>query len=284
MKVKRPQNIRWCHPQRGFKTAHRVQTGDNFVKLAAQYGFEDPWDIIQFNYGTKDPEEVNWYLRELVGCTRSNDGINYSFDSSDKFGIVYIPPKGWKAGKPYETTHGYDIFKYDGGLAGYLFEEAPFVSGNSVSTIFNHKIFIVGDDSLRVAAEYNYGNIIFVRAPKDPGHKGIANNVIFIKELIHLAYGIHGMNMPYSLRTEAVAVIGTLAISDMLKSYSKLPPQQIFSTREAQKKILSEAASVLAAYKKDRGATKIDAMANLIAREHMMISRLSGHWPKAKAA
>lgn len=43
----------------------------------------DVWDLIDFNFKTRVPEEVNWYLRELLGCRVSFDnGKNYSFYNS----------------------------------------------------------------------------------------------------------------------------------------------------------------------------------------------------------
>lgn len=75
---------------------HKVSTGDSFVSLAGRYGRSDPWDIIEFNFRTRDPREVNWYLEYYVGCTKSApDGNNYRFDSSDDPGIIYIPPRTW---------------------------------------------------------------------------------------------------------------------------------------------------------------------------------------------
>jgi hypothetical protein len=78
------------------KKAHRVRTGDNWWNLASRYGRTDPWDIIEFNFHTRNPREVNWYLEFYVGCTRpADDGKNYRFDGSDNPGTIYIPPSSW---------------------------------------------------------------------------------------------------------------------------------------------------------------------------------------------
>lgn len=73
----------------------KVKTGDSWFTLAAQHGRSDPWDLIEFNFRTRDPREVNWYLQYYVGCSKSSDGKNYSFDATDSPGIVYIPPSSW---------------------------------------------------------------------------------------------------------------------------------------------------------------------------------------------
>jgi hypothetical protein len=73
----------------------RVKTGDSWFTMAAQHGRTDPWDLIEFNFRTREPREVNWYLEYYVGCSKSSDGKNYSFDSTDTPGIVYIPPASW---------------------------------------------------------------------------------------------------------------------------------------------------------------------------------------------
>ena len=75
-------------PPRG--TKRRVQGSDTWGKLANGLGI-DPWDLIDYNFpGMKllhqfAPErasrQVNWYLREYVGCLASQDGENWAFGS-----------------------------------------------------------------------------------------------------------------------------------------------------------------------------------------------------------
>ncbi len=70
-----------------------VKDDDNWRKIADRERV-DVWGLIHFNFATYVPEEVNWYLRELVGCRNSTDqGRNYAFVGADKAkGKVYIPP------------------------------------------------------------------------------------------------------------------------------------------------------------------------------------------------
>ena len=77
---------------------HKVKTGESWGSYAAAAGIPT-WGLIEFNFpavrDTKDFQkkcrEVNWLLRTHVGCTKSSDGKNYSFDSGDKPGTIYIP-------------------------------------------------------------------------------------------------------------------------------------------------------------------------------------------------
>lgn len=75
---------------------HKLVTGDNWWNLATKYGRSDPWDIIEFNFGTRNPYEVNWYMEFYLGCSvPSPDGENFRFDGSDHPGILYIPAASW---------------------------------------------------------------------------------------------------------------------------------------------------------------------------------------------
>ncbi|QDT55991.1 hypothetical protein Pan44_40400 [Caulifigura coniformis] len=60
-----------------------VKDGDNWGSVATRDGWANAKDFVEFNFQTRDPEEVNWYLQNFVGCTVSKDGKNYSFSSSD---------------------------------------------------------------------------------------------------------------------------------------------------------------------------------------------------------
>jgi hypothetical protein len=58
------------------------------------------WGLIYYNFRTCVPEEVNWYLHEFVGCTKSDDGYNYKFTTGLKGGkgnwrggYIALPPE-----------------------------------------------------------------------------------------------------------------------------------------------------------------------------------------------
>ncbi|MBL8178273.1 MAG: hypothetical protein JNK48_26595 [Bryobacterales bacterium] len=95
--VKEPSNWRalldpmghWKGPAGG----HRYRIGtksekDNWWSVASKDGWGDPWDLIDFNFKTRNPEEVNWYLYHFLGCRVSLDRKNFSFDKASP-GILY---------------------------------------------------------------------------------------------------------------------------------------------------------------------------------------------------
>ena len=101
--------IRWEQPKGSFP--YKVQDNDTWASVAQQFNVKDggpravPY-LIFFNFyvfcdikhmdtahaGVTD--EVNWYLREYVGCNVSKDGgRNWAFSASADPGIIYIPIK-----------------------------------------------------------------------------------------------------------------------------------------------------------------------------------------------
>jgi len=52
-------------------------------------------DLCYYNFKTRSPSEINWYLHYKVGCRRATrDGKNYMFTTGDRPGIVYLPKIG----------------------------------------------------------------------------------------------------------------------------------------------------------------------------------------------
>lgn len=63
---------------------------DGWQALAKMRGI-DVWELIEFNFKTRNPDEVNWYLRRNVGCrNKSEDGNNWIFAGAK--GFIYFPP------------------------------------------------------------------------------------------------------------------------------------------------------------------------------------------------
>ena len=53
-------------------------------------------DLCYFNFNTRKPPEINWYLFHKVGCRRTTrDGSNYVFSAADHPGTVYLPKEGY---------------------------------------------------------------------------------------------------------------------------------------------------------------------------------------------
>jgi len=71
---------------------HPVKTGERWESVAAQYGV-DVKVLIYHNFKTTQPDEVNWYLKNLIGCNVSTDGRNWAFSTGLKPGYVVIPAR-----------------------------------------------------------------------------------------------------------------------------------------------------------------------------------------------
>jgi Family of unknown function (DUF5995)/LysM domain len=88
-------------------TPYKVKDGDNWWSIASANRV-DVGTLIDFNFKTSNTDEINWYLREKVGCRlETPDHDNYRFSSGDVPGKIYIP----KAAAPPAATCAYDISK-----------------------------------------------------------------------------------------------------------------------------------------------------------------------------
>jgi hypothetical protein len=73
-------------------STYRVKDGDSWESVAARF-FLDTKDLIRYNFMTDNPDEVNWWLRNYVGCKDVSDsGNNYMFSRCANPGIIFIPP------------------------------------------------------------------------------------------------------------------------------------------------------------------------------------------------
>ncbi len=91
MHTKRPPNPLPVAYRPAGSVSYHVIDGDSWASLAAARSV-DPWWLIQYNFETRDPAEVNWYLQNRVGCKKTTlDGRNFEFSSAAKPGIIYLP-------------------------------------------------------------------------------------------------------------------------------------------------------------------------------------------------
>lgn len=71
--------------------SYKVRDGDSWWSLAAKSAV-NPWWLIQYNFETRNPDEVNWYLKDRVGCTKKTpNGKNFIFSTAAQPGIIYLP-------------------------------------------------------------------------------------------------------------------------------------------------------------------------------------------------
>jgi hypothetical protein len=89
-----------ARPELGYRPAdalqHKVNDGDSWFTLATRSEVVSKGmsalDLCFYNFRTRDPAEINWYLYHQVGCRkRTADGRNYIFSKDDRPGVVYLP-------------------------------------------------------------------------------------------------------------------------------------------------------------------------------------------------
>lgn len=69
---------------------YRVKDGDTWITLAQRDGWGHAMDLIDANFGTRDYAEINWYLREYVGCqVQDAKQDNYGFSQSARPGMIW---------------------------------------------------------------------------------------------------------------------------------------------------------------------------------------------------
>ena len=81
---------------------HRVSDGEDWHSVAKRYNLPVEY-LIFSNFKTNVPREINWYLREYIGCDLpTGDRKNWKFSTSarsgkgPRAGVVFIP-LNWKA-------------------------------------------------------------------------------------------------------------------------------------------------------------------------------------------
>lgn len=188
---------------------YKVKTGDSWHTVAAHNGRTDPWDIIEFNFRTRNPREVNWYLEYYVGCTKSSDGKNYSFDSSDSPGIVYIPPASWTPSADLALRH-----LVVGALADPVLNRLSVthagqtITGRSLAAVANRvidrEIGVVVDSKVG-GAEYDHGTDTF--------HLGFSSaatrtrKALIVHEAVHAALDMHTASSVTIAQSESLAYV-----------------------------------------------------------------------------
>ena len=80
-----------------------ARDGDDLAKIAAVNGVTEK-QLADFNWGTKRPKEINWYLREYCGCVPSSDESKFIFEGKPCLRGIWIPIK--KKPAPTDTGGG----------------------------------------------------------------------------------------------------------------------------------------------------------------------------------
>ncbi len=90
---KMPVNPIWAVPKPdGFpiKVGNKPGVVETWITVANDYKM-NPVELMKYNFGTTNTDEVNWFLRTYVGCKVSTDGgQNWSFKDANP-GVIYVP-------------------------------------------------------------------------------------------------------------------------------------------------------------------------------------------------
>jgi hypothetical protein len=159
---KRPEVVA-PFPPVGFVKKQTVTPWDNWWTLTKFLDTEDPWDLIYFNFQTYDPDEVNWYLYEKVGCRgTTHDGRNYRFDSGDPYRAVeiYLPQWDFRGPGPKQTEAQQTVLAI---LRGPVASAMSFNIGS---------VSLLPGDLLDVASAIESGKITLIHRPT-LGHMAI---------------------------------------------------------------------------------------------------------------
>jgi hypothetical protein len=85
-------------------TSHKIRDGESWDTLASAYN-TTPHKLMYANFRTLVPAEINWYLRNYVGCQQqSADGRNWIFSSAARPGVIYVPVDMTKFELPPEVS------------------------------------------------------------------------------------------------------------------------------------------------------------------------------------
>jgi hypothetical protein len=87
-------DLPFVFPPAGYVTEYQVQSGERWIDIAERHGVGG-WDLIEFNFGTRDEKVYNFCMKYYLGCTHTtDDGLRYNFHQCT-IGKIYIPPVGW---------------------------------------------------------------------------------------------------------------------------------------------------------------------------------------------
>ena len=95
------------------------EKGESFFTIARKHRLA-PADLVWYNFQTKEAKEINWYLKNYLGCPEPLHGHkNYElfgcvYDEAKSRGVVFVPRHG-KPNKNYVNRVGEKLVEhYDG--------------------------------------------------------------------------------------------------------------------------------------------------------------------------
>lgn len=187
-----------------------VRTGFSWVKYSEMLGRKDPWELIEFNFRTRNPREVNWYLENYVGCTKSNDGKNYSFDDSDYPGFIYLPDSDWTASEDLRLRNMVAFTLIDPVASRIDFtRHGHRINGPLLRRVASH--IVNGDLRVVVDPALGPGEAEYVSVDENAFHLGFATastvtrKGLIVHEAVHAALDMVGAKDMIIMQSEALA-------------------------------------------------------------------------------
>ena len=235
VEMKKPAKLRYPWPPLDADYRREVTLQDNWASLAAQVGRTDAWDIIQYNFDTKDPHEVNWYLANWVGCTvASADGKNLRFGTGapGKQLFIYIPHPGWfpgasphdaAAGAVFKVLNSQQAYRIGFNLDGMTMQ--PREMEVVVNNLISRRVGVRLDPTLPCTARYRAfdadgqpGDVILVK-------QAVFGTILAESLLIHEA--IHALDDIQGRRTTRIKREAKAYIAQLLYMRYRQGPSQI---------------------------------------------------------
>jgi hypothetical protein len=206
-----------------------VTSADNWWSLQKQFSRKDVWDIILYNFNTKNAEEVNWYLHNKIGCTLvTPDHSNFRFGFGDpKDPTKEIPPPGGKPLKifiphpkwnpPTSTddrlrlevirvirgVSGMNVAVGTDSIAGHEFDElANKIAGNEITVRHTPSLSVIGSYS-SIAANGRPPNLMEFRFAFPTTEE---ERALIVHEAVHAAMDVRKEPMT-TAESEALAFV-----------------------------------------------------------------------------
>lgn len=135
---KKPDKImpEWFRPLDGVQ--YKVQDGDSLAGIAAKTGYPAK-SLLQYSFQTADPREVNWYLRNRVGCKEYGPNVkNFAFSTSADPGLIWLPANVYRklTAKPKAPPHTYTV---PGVMPRYIQKSSNVCWGAAVANVYDWK-------------------------------------------------------------------------------------------------------------------------------------------------
>lgn len=232
---------------------YRVKNADNWVSIASADGWSNAWDFIKANLNTLDPREVNWYLREYLGCTElSKDQCNYSFKNATP-GLIWtrtplatrhlvnmpalvVNALSFPSVKLFSGTSARFSIKpfFNFRLQGYSLE--PWMLDKARQAVASGLLGVVHNPKIKAdGVYYPHVNMMHLKSSANSP----ANNALIVHECVHVALDINRTSSISKAVSEGLAYVAQCVYYQLCHSSKEL-------SGEADEALIFNAANAIA--------------------------------------